>query len=267
MFSTPFSFMAAPAGGFDPDAQAYIDAVITAGGTLTLTEQDAVNNLFVGLKASSLYSELNVLYLFLGGNAAASALNAIRTKSSFDIDWYNTGDFTFNSSGVTNNGSGYGDTNYVPSVQSSPTDTAWGIYQTAGNMFSEVYSFGGYDGTYLNNHYFTSSMILYGYNTTQGAAIASATAEGSWIGTFDSSNVKTLYKNGGSSSSFSAGGSVGLSTQPYFLFTLNINGSPYNPYTGRLQSFFTGDYLTPSQVVIMDAQINTFQTALGRNFY
>jgi len=257
---------------YDPDAQAYIDAVIAAGGSLTSTEEDAVNTLFVGLKASSLYSELNVLYLFLGGNAAASGLNAIRTKSAFDIDWYNTGDFTFNDQGVTNTGSGYGDTNYNPTVQSSPTDTSWGIYQTAGNMENEIYSFGAATTdtgqVTVNNHYYAGGyVVLYGYaNGNQSNGFAS-TPEGSWIATFGSSNIKDFYRNGVASTQATAGGISELVNVPYFLFTLNLNGSPYNPFTGRLQSFFTGNYLTQAQAEDIDAQINTFQTALGRNLY
>jgi hypothetical protein len=262
-----------PAPSFDSDAAAYLNAVLVAGGTgITPTVSAATNTLFTSLKSAGLYNNIDVLYPFLGGVSSSAALNAKRTNSAFDIFW--VGGLTFDYSGVTGNGSnGYGSTNYTPSTEASATDMSWGIYQTAGNMGAnsgEVYSFGAYDGTYINNHYYLAGdMKLYGYNVPAAGSSAPPSAAGSWIATFDSSNNKSLYLNGSSQFTVSASGSVGLSTVPYFLFTLNLFGSPYtgNYYDGRLQSFFTTTNLTSGQVATMDNIINTFQTSLGRNIY
>jgi hypothetical protein len=263
-----------PGPTFDADAAAYLAAVISAGGTgITPTISAATNTLFTSLKSNNLYNDIDVLYLMLGGVSGSTSLNAKRVNSAFDITWNNVGNLTFNYSGVTGGGSGYGNTNYNPNIEASPTDMSWGIYHTAGNMESEIYSFGAATtagGVLVNNHYYqVPNMKLYGYNNTALVEITGTTAEGSWIGTFNSSNIKTLYKNGGSGVSGAALSTVALANTEYYLFNLNINGGPYPPnfFNGRIQSFFTTNNLTAGQVSTMDSIINTFQTTLGRNLY
>jgi hypothetical protein len=257
---------------FDADAAAYLSAVLLTGGTLSPTISAATNTLFTQLKSNSLYNDIDVLYLMVGQTAASTALNAKRTKSQFDITWSNVANLTFNTSGVTNNSNGYGNTNYNPSVEASATNTSWGIYHTAGNMGGETYSFGAIStsgGVRVINHYFVggNNMTVYGYTNSFVSMIATASAQGSWIGTFNSSNLKNLARNGVSSTAVSAIGTVALPTVTNYLFTANLNNSAYNPFTGRIQSFFITKYLTPAQVTTFDTIINTFQTSLGRNFY
>jgi len=267
-----------PPEPFDTDAAAYLSAVISAGGSLDATISGATNTLFTDLKSAGLYSKLDTLYMMIGGTAASTALNGIRANNQFDITWTNSGSMTFNYSGATGNGSTtYGNTNYNPRNESSATDTSWGIYHTAGNFGAnngETYSFGAYDGTYINNHYYPpSSLRLYGYTTNPQLVLGNPTnVNGSYISTI-TSGTKALYHNLGSASSISGssvpGGSAFLVNQPYYLFTLNLNGSPYagNYYNGRIQHFFNGSYLTPSETTTMMGILNTFETTLGRNLY
>ena len=264
---------------FDADAAAYLEAVLLTGGTLDATISGATNTLFTDLKSNGLYSKLDVLYLMLGSTSGSTALNANRTNSSFDISWNNIADLSFGVSGVTtSSGSGYGNTNYNPNTQSSPTNNSWGIYATEGNFDSEKYSWGAYDGTNLNNHRkdTATTVGLYGY--TVGASRGSLTGVsnfgGFWIATFSSGSTKSLFHNysdvsTSGSTSLAADGTPALPNQPYYLFVLNLNGSPYTGqyYYGNIQSFFSGDYLTNTEVSIIDSLINTFQTTLGRNIY
>lgn len=85
----------------DPDAEAFfIRAGITDG-----LQQEAVNDLVVGLKAESLWTKLFALYPFVGGNAAAHAENLI--SAAYQITWH--GAVTHNANGITGNGTtGYG---------------------------------------------------------------------------------------------------------------------------------------------------------------
>jgi hypothetical protein len=271
-------------GGFDPDAQAYLDAVVSAGGTINSTIETETNTLFTGLKSNGFYSDLDILYLFLGGTSASTALNGIRTKSAFDITWNNVGDLGFSALGVTGGGSGYGNTNYNPRNEASPTDTSFGIYHTAGNFGAnngETYTWGAFDGTYVNNNRYNTGIIQFGilgyttgspFNKTLSGG--SGNRGGSWIGTFDSTPTKTVYHNAsdpGSADSTGGtpSGSAFLANQPYYLFTLNLNGSPYtgNFFNGSIRSFFIGKYFTQSEVETIDGLINTFNTALSRNTY
>jgi hypothetical protein len=62
------------AGGLDPDAKAYINAVVAAGATVTSTQRTAINNFVKGEKAGSRWTLLKRLYLPIWGVAAPNAI-------------------------------------------------------------------------------------------------------------------------------------------------------------------------------------------------
>jgi hypothetical protein len=266
----------------DADATAYLAAVTTAGGTTDATIDAAVQTLFTSLKSNGLYSKLDLFYPLIGGTAASTALNGIRTNSAYDITW--NGSLTFNTLGVTGTGTNgdYGNTNYNWSTEAASNSVAWGIYNTAGNFgqnASEIYSHGGYDGTYLNAHVgLITSMELRGWEVFEpygGTTIAvPRTSDGQAVGTFDTStSTKKLYWNadvpGYLSGARVVSGGIGLANQEEFLFTLNINGNPYtgNYWNGRLSFFWIGEYLNDTEVETISEIITTFNTSLSRNVY
>jgi len=269
-------------GAGDADADAYLAAVTTAGGTTDATIDAAVQTLFTSLKSNGLYSKLDLFYPLIGGTAASTALNGIRTNSAYDITW--NGSLTFNTLGVTGTGTNgdYGNTNYNWSTEAASNSVAWGIYNTAGNFgdnISEVYSHGGFDGTYLNTHVGTPTLMqLRGWQVAEpygGTAIAvPKTSDGQAVGTFNTStSTKKLYWNadvlGYLSGARVVSGGIGLANQTEFLFTLNINGNPYsgNYWNGRLSFFWIGEYLNDTEVETISQIITTFNTSLSRNVY
>ena len=171
----------------------------------------------------------------------------------------------------------YGNTNYNPRTHSSALNSSWGIYQTAGNFLSETHTFGAFDGTYLNVHRNEGNGTcgLYGYEVASARfGITPNSFGGQFIATFSSASTKTLTYDRSNlslsaSTSGAAGGTALLPNQPYYLFTLNINGAPYSGqyYNGTLSSFFAGDFLSTSEVTIIDGLINNFNTSLNRNLY
>ena len=60
--------------GLDPDAKAYINAVVAAGATVTSTQRTAINNFVKGEKAGSRWTLLKRLYLPIWGVAAPNAI-------------------------------------------------------------------------------------------------------------------------------------------------------------------------------------------------
>jgi roadblock/LC7 domain-containing protein len=61
------------AGGFDPDAKAYILAVEAAGATVTSTQKKAINTFYKTGKANGWYSSLKRIYLPIWAIASANA--------------------------------------------------------------------------------------------------------------------------------------------------------------------------------------------------
>lgn len=143
---------------YDADAQALFTAVEGAGGTISGGQKTKVNNLFIGLKAQSLYTKMKALYLYLGGNAAGASFNAVNPTSdpgSFKITW--TGTPTFDSvAGFTPSSGNYGVTNFHPDAGglTSTTGAAMGFVNTASianeytmGLFSWFYFAPQNDGT------------------------------------------------------------------------------------------------------------------------
>lgn len=76
---------ATPSPAFDSDAQAYIDALITAGETgITPTISAATDTLFTTLKTGGVYSKLMALYPFFGTTAATQKFNMVDPRDADD---------------------------------------------------------------------------------------------------------------------------------------------------------------------------------------
>ncbi len=86
--------------GFDADAQAFFNRVTTAGGTLSATEQSAVNTLVLALKADGIWTKMKAIYPMVGASAAACAQNL---KSASFTGTFSSG-WTFANTGVKGNG-------------------------------------------------------------------------------------------------------------------------------------------------------------------
>lgn len=84
----------------DADAQAFFNRVSAAGGTLTATEQDAVNTLVFQMKAAGIWTGMKAIYPMVGSSAAACAQNL---KSASFTGTFSSG-WTFSSTGATPNG-------------------------------------------------------------------------------------------------------------------------------------------------------------------
>ncbi len=112
--------------GFDSDAAAGIAAVIAAGGTLSGAQQSAANTFILGLKANGIWTTTDLLYLLMGGTAAAHAVNW-RSPGTFNMTWYNSP--THSANGVQFGGTAHGRTGYNPNTQSvNPADSGMFAY-------------------------------------------------------------------------------------------------------------------------------------------
>ena len=111
--------------GFDVDAQAFFARVTAAGGTLSATEQLAIDTLVRQMKLDGIWSKMKAIYPMVGASAAACAQNL---KSSSFTGTFNGG-WTFATTGVTPNGTnGFFDTFLIPSVEFSGANAAFGVY-------------------------------------------------------------------------------------------------------------------------------------------
>ena len=106
MFSTGFAFLQnspAAGGGYDPDAEAYMDEVLAVGGSLSIPEKNAVNQLTLDLKAAGIWNKLDIFLPVLGIDPEAMVLNLVAPTDS-TWTWTYWGTPTLSSTGILGNG-------------------------------------------------------------------------------------------------------------------------------------------------------------------
>lgn len=263
MIFAPFSFRQS-VSGIDPNAQAYLNEIITQGGTYTDSQGTAVNNLFVSLKSAGLYSKMVAMYPFVGGTANSHAINACNI-GTHTITFF--GGWTHNSSGITANGStSYADTSVemktdivfpdahysFRQTQTSPTNSGWdGYYESS---TSTVFGCNLITGTELG-------LGLYYLAGSQGALTNYTDV---MTGVRESTGTGVFYTNSTAFKTDSNNRSEFSVARNYFIGALNENGTA-NYYNTNKYNFYTlGTKILSSEISSWSTIWNTYITEMGR---
>jgi len=278
---TPFAFVkqeAAPAPSIDPDAQAYIDEVIAAGGTLSGGNQTAIDDFYKALKANSLYSEILYMYPFMGGTAASHAICGINpTDGDYTLTWGGnlTNALSHTSAGVSTLtvGKGYGNMGVNTSViHSSVNSVTLGAYITEATTNDQGFLITKTGNVVLGDSRYQLNIPFDDDNcyTAVGSPLFSvydngSTPDGRWYGSRTSSTSLTLYKNGNSvaTNTSTNSGVANLSNDPPAFF------APESQFAAsaadcEVAFIFGGNGLSSSEISTLDGILSTFQTAIGR---
>lgn len=262
---TPFAFVKSAAGiVYDPDAQAFFNAVEGAGGTLTLTEKSAVNTLVIDLKADSMWTDMKALYPLVGGTQSSVKFNLKDpqdTDAAFRLEF--NGTVTINSNGISgDNAAGtWVDTNLVPStVITSATSWQMGVYSRTSNTDngSEIGSDGSngfMNALYL---YFNGDYLI---NFRDGFKSSSSTStQGLFVTGPNGTNVR-LFRNGAQVINTAQ---TGVRSNLRLALLGNYNGTNVSdPSTRQIAFAFVYDGQLPSQGDFY-TNVQNFQTTLGR---
>lgn len=242
--------------GFDPDAAAFFARVITAGGSLSLTEQTAVNTLVVQMKTDGIWSKMKAIYPMVGASAAACAQNL---KSSSFTGTFSSG-WTFASTGATPNGtSAYMNSGLNPSTNLSVTSLSFGGYTSTSADAS------GYHGAYPPNYLMMSfrSFNFSEFYRTVGSAIRISGGVVGMVQANQSGSTSKIYANG----TTGATGTATMSSLPninMYIGATNNNGSA-NFYDSHLISYYYyADGLTDTEANNHYTAVQAFQTTLSR---
>jgi hypothetical protein len=271
-FFTPFAFIKQEvAVAVDADAQAYIDQVISVGGTLSTGDQTAINNLYTSLKSNSLYSELKYMYPFMGGTASGSAICGINpTNAGYTITWSGvlTNNANHTSAGVSTvsgNGSGTISTS-ITTIHSSVNDITLGAAISTATTGDEAFVFGWNNPSFDNRYQFLIPFDANNVYIGLGSAIFATYNNGSaptgrWIGSRTSSTLMELYKDGTSVATQTGTNTASIpNATPTFFSHRGIEFF----FTGVSGFLFAGNGLDDTQVSTLDGIISTFLTAIGR---
>lgn len=187
----------------DPLAQDFFDRVTLAGGTLTPTEQVAINILIIRFRQYNILSLLYAVYPMVGSSANSCAQNLI--SSSF-IGTFSAG-WTFASTGALPNGtSAYMDTDLNP-LMDLPTDSMGLSYYSGTNTNTgldqiDIGSILSPDFLYLSTQYNASGLVNRFFSRNSSGSVMCDTenlnAKGFYHISKTSNGVGTFksYKNG-----------------------------------------------------------------------
>jgi hypothetical protein len=254
MILSSHGIIASQIASFDADAVAFFNRVTTAGGTLSTTEKQAVNQLVVDMKAAGIWSAMKAIYPMVGASAEACAQNL---KSSSFTGTFTSG-WTFASTGATPNGtSAYFNTNcningfssLHYSFYSRTTNTSgreMGV--EPGNAWDLIISLGG---------------TLYGRFNASGVVTANGDSKGFYINTEAPTLSHKIFKN---SSQLGTTQSFGGSYPNFNVFIGAINQSGTPAYFSSKETAFNsiGDGLTDTQASDFYTAVQAFQTTLSR---
>jgi hypothetical protein len=286
MFSTiPFfitSTSSGGGGGFDPDAQAYINAVIAGGGTLSSPQEEAINTYFVDLKAEGLYSKLYFMHLFLGGTENSNKINAVN-PGTYDLGFQGTWTHATTGSSTVQSNSNYATSGFVISASSPSTvetDFAFGVmlsdkdtamtpyqYMGLGTDASNYMLLGGQWNQYSNgieNYYggiqtgFSAVGFTGYWNSLSRTSINSVFSAALFNGESVTGGLLTL---GPDATTFTP------SSTPYDLNLFRIDGLANYPLAGNALFYWAGTSFTIAQMNTFAIKTNTLQTAFSRNIF
>jgi hypothetical protein len=254
----------------DPDANAFFQRVVTAGGTLSATEQTAIDTLVKQMKSDGIWTKMKAIYPMVGASAAACAQNL---KSSSFTGTFTAG-WTFASTGVTPNGtSAYMDTNFLPSTSFTNNNTHISFYSrtnanTTGCLIGASKNVSAIPlitiyGRNTNNYFFDA----YDYTDNRVTVNSTITSAAFFLNTRTSSTSFKVFRNNlqfGSTNSAANTDDITTCDKEIYLGCLNIDGTPgqFSNYQNAFTSI--GDGLTDTDASNLYTSVQAFQTTLNR---
>jgi hypothetical protein len=239
----------------DPDAAAFFARVTAAGGTLSATEQTAVNTLVVQMKADGTWSPMKAIYPMVGASAAACAQNL---KSSSFTGTFNGG-WTFSSNGVQGNGTNtYFNTALNVQSNLSTTSAHFSFYSRTNSNESnyDMCASGDYAVIIYSNSFYVNLTSAGIYTATVGVA----NTLGFYIGARTNNTNVNGYKNGTKIINNATLVSNLVNDNVY----LGARGTA-SLFTNRQYAFSSiGDGLTDTQASNFYTAVQAFQTTLSR---
>ena len=258
-------------------ADIYIAEVLNQGGTLSGSEQTAIQTFFNDLTSAGLLSKFYFLHLFLGGTAGSNAINAVN-PGTYNLTFNGTWTHSVSGSSVaTASASNYGDTGFAVS-SASPSTTqsnfSFGLMITDAGVPYQYQGVGtdttnyitvGYDNNNIECFYPDSSgLVPIAAGSTGFLSIVNRTGTTAWYA--------AAKRNATPVSSGMTFGTTKTSTYTPSVTSRNIhlfriNG--LNAYTlkGRALLNFAGTSLTQSEMNTFMEKANNLQIAFSRQIF
>ena len=278
MILSTHGIVASSIGQFDADAVAFFNRVTTAGGSLSATEQTAINTLVIQMKANGIWTKMKAIYPMVGGGngttAQRTAACSQNLKSSSFTGTFTATGWTFASTGVTPNGtSAYMDTSLIPlnditssssahvsfysrTNQAAAPNCEMGAFDTSSGtpivvlaISSTASGFLGYELRHFCNN---GTFLLSNPSRTDGFAVNTKVSSGLAKGFFRNSLLGSITVTDA------------LTNRPIYIGGRNSNGTA-NTFSSKQCAFASiGDGLTDTEASNFYTAVQAFQTTLSR---
>jgi hypothetical protein len=262
MILASHGIIASQIASFDADAVAFFTRVTTAGGTLSTTEKQAVNQLVLDLKANSLWTPMKAIYPMVGASAAACAQNL---KSSSFTGTFTSG-WTFASTGITGNGtSAYMDTNLNDNTSLNLNDVHFSVYLRT-NIDGVKVDLGVFNGSSSGLNIFPrlTNLQYTRLHEEDTNTVATTDSKGFRLGIRNTSTTKNVFINN-TKTSFAQNSVSKINANIYVGAMNDLLLGAARFFSDRQNAFASiGDGLTDTQASNFYTAVQAFQTTLSR---
>jgi len=261
-------FSMARRGISDPNAQVFI----TAAGITDTTQQNAIDQLVIALKAANIWTKIKAAYPMVGGTATTCKWNLKDpqdTNAAYRLSFVGGG--TFSTNGYLPNGTNaYAETYLAMSVIAQDNGHMTYYSRSSGAIYNNRYCMGFYHTPFdnLTGIQPTVSGVQYGWMNSFGSgtpAVLSAANTLGFLGTTRllSTGNKT-FKNTSISALANQTSRSTASTTTYYIGSCN-NSSTLD-FFGNFECAFAsiGDGLTDAEISAFYTAVQAFNTTLGR---
>jgi hypothetical protein len=256
---------------FDPDSQAFFDRVRIAGGGVSNSTKMVVNTFVLGLKADGLWTKINDMGVFAGGDLTSSLIKlkiGASSPSSLVNANFITSDYA--ERGLNGGLQGDGISKFLDTGFNTSNLTPSSVHLS---FYSQT-SLGSVQYTEIGADLSNNSRLFLGVfnqqalfdNLDQVSRTASSTdqnGQGFYIGNRVSSSDSKIFKNGViiASRITQTGTNPNL---PIYLFSRNINGVASWITARRLSFYSVGSGLTDLEAVALNNRVQALQIGLER---
>jgi hypothetical protein len=251
----------------DAATTAWVNAVVADGGAVSSTQRARVDALIVGLKADSLWTALDRLWLYAGESDAHQAKIDLVSLQSHTL---HGSPAAFGVGGYTGDGSTFWvDSGFTASTGGhvfALNSGMIGIYEQT-NITENKERI----GSFVSSDNSLRPREVSGFHRVAisggGDGISDAgTSNACWVASRTASNLTTLYRNG-SSVGTSTGASAALETASFAIFGRQVGGSADILTNAKLSAAYIGGGLDATKTANLTTRLNTYMTAWGVNVF
>jgi hypothetical protein len=249
----------------DPATTAWVNQVITNGGSVSAGRKTAVDTLITGLKTDGLWTKLDRLWLLAAENSQSAFTDLVALASATPV---NSPTFTVDRGYASNGTTSYLNSNFNPSTAAlyKQNDAHFSVYTRQSTASSNIWQ-GCYDGTCIIQMLQQNGTQFYVGINTNGGDTFNGSGAGMLVGIRRTSLAEEYFHNGSSIYTNPSNASVALANLNVFICARNFSGTADSFDTDQVAASSWGNQLSATEAGNLSSRINTYMTSVGANVY